>query len=573
MKDDPGKLKTYLKHERGILVLITITGILYNIGMSAGPWFEGKMAQTLVDLMYGNAVYEDMARVVVFYIITIAVVQGSRALKRFYVRRFANNMNREMKENLYRTVLFQNKDEMEKESSGSIMTKAIADVDAMVEGVRKVTTEIFDTGVVMIVYACMLMRYDPLLTIVSCAFVPLAYFCASKLKVFVTRTSAEAKRSRERLSSAALDRTGNAVTYRIHGVESVQNERYEAHLQDYEDKEAKANIIAASSQPVYQIISMLGISFILYYGVRNVLGTGRVSWDIAAFTTYLACFTKLSSKASKGAKLFNAQQKAKVSWERIQPLLKEVPEDHAEVMQEEIHLQVKDLSFHYDNEPYLFKDVSFAAEPGEIIGITGKVACGKSTFGRMFLNEEDYEGSVLINGQELKNLPDARRICGYLGHQPELFSASIRENIQAGKDGDVGPVLSAVCLEEEVKALPEGVETQAGEEGARFSGGQQARLALARTLYHQRPLLVLDDPFASVDVKTEERIMHNLRTMCPGSVILLISHRLAMFPEMDHVLYLHDGSASFGTHEELMKTQPGYRQLVELQEKGGDLDA
>ena len=234
---------------------------------------------------------------------------------------------------------------------------------------------------------------------------------------------------------------------------------------------------------------------------------------------------------------------------------------------------MKDLSFHYADEPYLFRDISFAAEPGEIIGITGKVACGKSTFGRMFLNEEDYEGSILINGQELRDMDSSKMVCGYLGHQPELFSASIRENIQNGKDGDVWPVLSAVCLEEEVKALPEGVETQAGEEGARFSGGQQARLALARTLYHRRPLLVLDDPFASVDVKTEERIMHSLRTMYSDSVILLISHRLSIFPKMDHVLYLHDGSASFGSHEELMKTQPGYRQLVELQAKGGDLDA
>lgn len=571
-KEDPGKLSAYLRHEKGVLALITITGIIYNIGMVAGPWFEGRMAQTLVDILHASASYSDMVKVVIAYILTIALVQGSRALKRFYVRRFANNMNRRMKQNLYRTILHQDRKELEKESTGSIMTKAVSDVDAMVEGVRKVVTEIFDTGVVMVAYIVMLVRYDALLTVLACMFVPLAYWSASKLRHYVTSTSAAAKESRERLSSAALDRVSSAITYRIYGVEKRQNELYEGHLQDYEHNEARANILAASSQPVYQVIAMAGIVFILYYGAKNVMGTGRVSWDIAAFTTYLACFSKLAAKVSHGAKLFNAEQKARVSWKRIQPLLKKEPEDHAGILIQKCSLEVKDLSFHYPDQPDLFHGVSFEAHAGEIIGITGAVASGKSTFGRMFLGEEPYEGSIRINGKELRDLDPDLMVSGYLGHHPDLFSTTIEENIQNGTEGDVWPCIKAVCLEEEIKALPDGIHTMAAEEGKRFSGGQQARLALARALYHRRAILVLDDPFSAVDMKTEEKIMNNIRDLCTSSIVLLISHRLAMFPGMDHVLYLHDGSADFLSHEEMMKKEEGYRKLVMMQQKGGDLD-
>ena len=161
----------------------------------------------------------------------------------------------------------------------------------------------------------------------------------------------------------------------------------------------------------------------------------------------------------------------------------------------------------------------------------------------------------------------------YLGHQPELFSGTIEENIRLGREGDISKVLSLVCMDEDLKTFPDGVKTLIGDGGVRLSGGQQARIALARTLYHARPLMILDDPFSAVDPKTEEQIFRNLRAYSSDSIILLISHRLALFSRMDQILFLNQGTAVCGSHEELMQTQPIYRQLVTRQEKAGDLDA
>ena len=125
---------------------MTVSGLIYNLGLLAGPWFEGKMAGCLVDILGGRAGFPDMGKLVAAYVIAIAVVQSSRYIKRFYVRRFANNVNRRMKHVLYDSLVHKSRAELEEEGAGNVMTKAILDVDDCAEGMRKFTTEIFDTG-------------------------------------------------------------------------------------------------------------------------------------------------------------------------------------------------------------------------------------------------------------------------------------------------------------------------------------------------------------------------------------------------------------------------------------------
>ena len=273
------------------------------------------MTGCLIDILSQNAVYKDMFILVVSYIVSIAVVQISRYIKRFYVRRFANNVNRRMKKILYGTLVLKSKTELESEGMGDIMTKAILDVDDCAEGMRKFTTEVFDTGVALAAYAGMLLVYDVRLALIAMIFPPISYMLAEKMKIIVQRTGAEYKRQSGILSNATLDRASNAITYRVYGREEDRRIAYEDNLSSYEKAAIMANIWNSSMTPLYRIISMTGIIFILYFGSKNVLGTGWKSWDIAAFTTFLACFIKLSDKSSKAAKLFNAVHKAQVSVE------------------------------------------------------------------------------------------------------------------------------------------------------------------------------------------------------------------------------------------------------------------
>ena len=133
--------------------MVTVSGLIYNLGLVVGPWFEGQLAQCLLGILNGNETFAAMAALCAGYLIAIAVVQGSRFIKRLYVRKFANNINRSMKQVLYANLVRKDKVELEQAGTGTLMTKAISDVDACAEGMRKFTTEIFDTGIALLAYA------------------------------------------------------------------------------------------------------------------------------------------------------------------------------------------------------------------------------------------------------------------------------------------------------------------------------------------------------------------------------------------------------------------------------------
>lgn len=573
----PDRILSYFGQEKAVLLVVTVTGILYNLGMGAGPYFEGQLAQCLYDIYQGEATAGDMARLAALYVGVIFLVQLARAGKRYSVRLFANRVSRTMRHTLYHSLVRLDAHALQQENLGNLMTKAMGDVDACAEGMRKFTTEVFDTGVVMVVYLSLLLAYDWRLTLLACLFTPAAYWIANRLKKQVARANGVYKATEARLNTLTLDRVSHALTYRIYGQESRRDAAYETQLTAYEKASARANIFEGALGPLYDAIAMAGTGMIFWFGAKNVQGTGWEVWNIASFTTFLACFTKLAVKTSHAAKLFNAVQKAQVSWQRIKPLLRQAaPEQEEQLLGpvEPVTLEIRDLSCHYPGQENGLEGISFTARPGDIIGITGPVACGKSLLGKVFLDEVPWTGSIRCNGRDFSALDGLQRrsLISYLGHDPELLSTSIGENIRMGDPVEVEKFLAMTNLAGEVAAMPQGEDTPVGSGGTRLSGGQQARIALARTLAHARSILVLDDPFAAVDRRGETKILDAMRKTFPDRVILLISHRLTHFPEFTGVLFLEKGRGKFGTHDQLLQEEPGYARLVQLQQEGVDLD-
>ena len=565
----PDRIGSYFRVEWLSLTLVTLSGVLYNVGLLAAPWFEGRLAQCLADILGGSKTAGAMVVLVVAYLAVTLAVQVARFIKRFYVRRFANNINRRMKGTLYANLVRESRASLEKEGAGELMTKVISDVDDCVEGMRKFTTEVFDTGVALVGYMVMLFVYDWRLALLSLLFTPISYFCAARMKKTVQRAGAAYKKAAGALSGATLDRAENAVTYRVYGCEDARVERYEEALKNYEKTAVRSNVWQSALPPLYLAASGAGVLFILWFGAKNVLGTGWNAWDIAAFTTFLSCFTKLTVKSSKVAKLFNSVQKAEVSWKRIKPMMRSPePLEPLEVPQP-ADVKLTDLSFAYDDAP-VFSGLSLTAHPGDIIGVTGPVACGKSTFGRVFLCEAPYGGSVRFGKKELSDLTprEIAATVGYLGHDPELSADTIENNVLCGSGQDALPFLAATALKDEVLAMENGTETVIGNSGTRLSGGQAQRLALARTLSHPRPVMILDDPFSALDRNTEDAVFANLRNYAKDKVVFLISHRLYHFPQMQKVIFMENGKTIVGTHDELMTSVPAYRHLYESQTGG-----
>lgn len=570
--EHPDKMSSYWKRQWKVISAVVFFGIIFNGFMSIGPILQGHLIDTIVS-------QNPFAKVLLqagLFIGVILFIQIMRFFKRYYVRLFANRTSAAMRMMLYNNIMNQDIPKLSKERTGDLMTKAGSDVDICVEGMRKVTTEVFDTGILMVTYLISLLIYDWRITIASCAFVPIAMWLAERLKINIVKYSKAARAQSSHVADMTYDNIEHTVLLRINGLEGKNRRAYFKELEDLEIKSVKANILENSMQPIYNVIALMGIVVVLYYGGRNVITN---VWTVGMFSTFLTIFIALASKASKAAKLFNSFQKAMVSWHRIKSNLTEYQQKdtYDRGNNGDGALIVKDLSFHYPEEnERVVQNITFTAKKGDIVGITGPVACGKSTLGVALCGVYPYLGSIILDGVELKeyNKNEISKRISYLGHQPQLLSDTIYNNITLGEEGDITTVLRDVCFEEDLRAMPKGMHTMVGSSGMRLSGGQQTRIALARALYRHSPLMILDDPFSAVDMKTEEIIINNLRNHYQDCIIVLISHRLSVFPKTDSAIVIHSNRrAEYGTHPSLLASSSLYNSIYRLQMGGNNHEA
>lgn len=562
----PDKILTYWIAQPFTVVMIVVFGIAFNGLMPWGALQLGKVIDTILIASGPTMITQALIR----YIGVVAFIQALRFIKRFYIRRFANKTLISMRTHAFNAVLSAPYGSLTQPDPGNLLSRIVGDVDACVEGMRKFTTELFDTGVLMIAYVITMISMDPVVALTSILFVPVAMLIAEKLKTTIVKAVAASRKQNAVVTSLTLEASENALLYRISGVDPIIKTNYDKALEDLRLKATKANILENSMQPLYNAIAMAGVAFVILLGGQKVLDG---QWTIGTFTAFMTIFAAMSLKSSKAAKLFNSVQKSSVSWKRIKPYMIPIQDIKAsEAIDGPITIEVKNLSFESDGTTIL-KDVSFEARSGQLIGITGPVASGKSILLSVLTGVLDYQGSILFNHEELKSMSAEMRsaMIAYLPQRPQLFGESLKDNITWESEGDIQKVLEQTQLADEVSAMTDQADTVAGNFGNRLSGGQKARLALARTLFSNRKVLLLDDPFASVDSATTQKILTALKESYQDALILLVSHRVTLFEGFDQVLVLDKKSKPlFGTHQNLLKTSKVYRDLVKLQEGDND---
>ena len=576
---EPNRMISYWKNQWLLVMGITIAGIIYNCGLAVGPVIQGK----IIDFITGGMTDKILPWIGIF-VGTIALVQACRYCKRYGVRIFANRTSATMRNMVYKSIVERDVQDLKDEKTGDLMTKGISDVDGCVEGMRKFTTEIFDTGVVMVAYFVTMASYSLKITVLSVLFVPIAMFIAERLKTVVYKYSKAYRSQLSKVAEMTNENIANELLYRVNSVEGFAAEHYSKELEDLEKKAVRANVLETAMQPIYRVVALLGLLVIVY-----VCGTmvARGQWTVGDFAAYVAIFIDFAAKASKSGKLFNSVQKAQVSWQRIKPYLNGVRGESvgkaeagisggadAHGVAGPITLRVEDLCFRKVSH------ASFEISTGELLGVTGPIASGKSLIGMALQGLWQYDGSININGKELRDMTSAQisKYIAYMGHDSQLLSDTIYNNITLGggdsgkSEGfverqydDIAQVIRDVDFEEDLKAMPDGINTMVGPSGVRLSGGQQARLALARALYNKSRILVLDDPFSAVDVATEKRIIENIKKNYADSAIVLISHRVSAFNNAEKVLLVEDGKTTFDTHQNLMETSETYREIFSLQ--------
>ena len=237
-------------------------------------------------------------------------------------------------------------------------------------------------------------------------------------------------------------------------------------------------------------------------------------------------------------------------------------------------IEFKNLTFSYPGTDYeVLRNVSFKINAGENVGIIGKTGSGKTTLVDLILRIYNVpDGTLFVDGRDVNTIPikNLRDFTAYVPQDNFLFSDTIKNNIgfaQDSRDDDeIIRVAKMSDVHDNISGFKEGYATILGERGVTVSGGQKQRISIARALYKEASILILDDSVSAVDTDTEKVIINNLRENRKGRTTILIAHRISTVEKMDKIIYIEDGRiGAVGTHEELIETCPDYKTMVELQ--------
>lgn len=546
------KVKDYFWQEKRLVSIIFLSGTICSLSMSLINVMQGALLDTLLQ----EPAFLVIARQIAWFLLIVALIQGLRYIKRYYTRRFANRISVAMRGLCYHNMLAEKMDMGKQKKDGDMITRILQDVDLCAEGMRKVLTEVFDTGMLLLSYLFAMIAYDASLAVLSILFVPIACIIAALLKQRVFAYTKDARSASSQQADLTIRQLSHALYFRIAGCEKRNLEEYCQGQELLFQKSVKVSLVEAIMSPIYQIISMLGILMIFVIGGSYVI---EGSWTIGAFTAFLSIFIIFAQKASKAAQLVNIVQKAIISWHRIEPyLILQDVQFHAATPKHGTTLCVDHLQFAYPNHPTLLEDVCFTLRKGELIGICGGIASGKSTLLQVIANIFPYEGSIYLDGCKVQN---EDYVCSYMGHAPALFSHSMEENITWGEQGDLKKILELAQLQEVLQ--DRSLKDEVGNEGSRFSDGQRKRIALARALYAPTDFVLLDDPFSALDPKTQDHLFVALQAWKEKG-ILLSTHRVELFPRMDQLLFIRsDHHVVSGTHQELYEREIEYRRMVD----------
>jgi ATP-binding cassette subfamily B protein len=359
--------------------------------------------------------------------------------------------------------------------------------------------------------------------------------------------------------------------------EEAQVGRFAELNEEYLDRNMSLARVWGAFHPSLILLTGIGAVILLWYGGGLVI-SGRITvGDFVAFGFYL---TLLGWPMIALGWVTNLFQRGAASMRRINELMSVVPsiaEDPSPLPIGSVRgrVELRDVSFRYpDTERWVLKDISLVIEPGQTAAIVGQTASGKSTIVRLLSRLYDAtEGAVLFDGADVRRLPLAavRDAVSVVPQESFLFSMALKRNIalHGAEEADIERLMEAVDiahLTEALAVLPEGIDTHLGERGINLSGGQKQRATLARALYRDTPVLILDDALSAVDAVTETAILHELRQYMRGRTSILISHRVSAVRDADVIFVLEEGQlVEQGRHRELLELNGVYKRLLERQ--------
>lgn len=461
--------------------------------------------------------------------------------------------------------------------SGEIVQRLTGDVQAVQNVVTTVVVSAVTQAVVVVTTVVILFVLDWRLAILATVILPLFILPVRQVSQIRKRLRGETQRVRGEMSAQLGEIFGvsGALLARIFQQESKQESDFNTLNQKVMDLELRLNLVGRWFGMFIGILGPLGAALIYWYGGWNVIGGTMTIGAIVAFTAYLG---RLYGPVGT---LLNLQVEVATAlgvFQRIFEYTDMLPEVADRPGAQELppakgEVSFSRVSYAYNKEKYALRDITFTAQPGEVIAIVGPSGAGKSTLIGMLARLYDpTEGAVIIDGKDIKEvtLASLRDQVAFVTQESFLFHASVRDNLRFARQDATDEELESACrqayIHEAIAAMPQGYSTMVGERGHRLSGGERQRLAIARAILKNPRILVLDEATSHLDSESESYVQAALDELMRGRTTFVIAHRLSTILTADRIIVLEAGRvAESGQHAELLAQEGLYAKLYRTQ--------
>jgi ATP-binding cassette subfamily B protein len=542
--------------------------IKYAIDSIVGDVPAGKL-QFLMDT-FGKSLWG-----VVWIIVIMSLLRGIFMFLKGYLSSYAaENIAKEIREKLYRQIQYMTFERHTRKETGDMVQRCTSDVE-MVR--RFIGVQVVDLGriIFMLVFTLFIMgTMNVQLTLYSMIMIPVLFFFSYIFFTKIQKTFKKSDEAEGTLTTVLQENLSGVRVVRAFGREDFEISRFEEVNKNHKNVTYKLIETLAVFWASSDLLTLMQNGIVLVVGAGMVIRGELTIGTLTAFITYVSM---LLWPVKQLGRLLSEFGKTTVALDRIEEILSEEVEEDKEFERTpdiEGNITFSHVSFAYDAHQKVLEDISFEVRKGQTLGILGSTGSGKSTLVHLLQRLYDYEGSIKVDGHELKTIRRGhiRKKIGLVLQEPHLYAKTVKQNIgitkRTYKEKEIYDAAKAASIHNNILTFKDGYDTVIGEKGVSLSGGQKQRIAIARTIIDEdKRILIFDDSLSAVDTETDLRIRQALKERSKDITTLIISHRIQTLAEADQIIVLDEGRIiQKGTHESLIREEGLYKRIWDLQQ-------